>query len=438
MLSDDVTTMIEPVENLINSSEVSEVLQMVKEEGLPENYLFSSSEEGNEQVSKLLVDPESLEGVASAYRYKLTLLNPELNGCSFYFPKTMDVFNFNDVNKKRALKKEEWPSDSTLDNPLRHDVDIKLMAGNTEIQNCGVCNMWKDLTRKPFLVLTPHGNRCVQFVKKPFILLIFRCCPKFHSFAKQFKLVITITCPATGAKYTNEVNIYRKKMNNNNTTTSKKRKSTKKDTEQNAEPIAQEITPSSKISHSITDVSMASQEDPALESAISRYEMLFPQSLFRTPSLENNSDSFSQQFPSYLQPKEESSKRPKTVARPQYEQPFQQYQHEIEQFQQHYEQGQPRPQGVYSPQELYNLLYPKAKPTNPPNSNSSPKTIPMTQKIPKAPLSPFNENLFDSTFEDKSWLDFFQDSENTKDGLSNLLSEDQAISFNSLTNSLGF
>lgn len=168
--------------------------------------------EKNEQFRPLLVEPESLEGVASAYRYKLTILNRELYGCVFNFTEDADVFSFQDVNKKRAVKKEDWPTDASPDNPSIYDVKVQLMAGNVEIKNCSGCSMWKDLTEKPILILTPQGNRCIQFVRKPFILVIFRCCPKFHSFAKQFKLNIIVTCRSTGVKYSTVINIFRKKM----------------------------------------------------------------------------------------------------------------------------------------------------------------------------------------------------------------------------------
>jgi len=159
----------------------------------------------------LVVDPESLEGVASAYRYKLTLKNESLIGSTFSFNESMDVFSFAAVDKKRALKKEEWPSSGSLEDLNRYDVKVQLMAGNVEIQSCDGCASWKDKTRKPFLVLTPNGERCVHFQKQPFLLLIFRCCPKFHSCNKQFRLVLTLTSRSQEV-LRNEVNIYRKKM----------------------------------------------------------------------------------------------------------------------------------------------------------------------------------------------------------------------------------
>jgi len=168
----------------------------------------------------LVVDPESLEGVASAYRYKLTLKNESLIGSTFSFNESLDVFSFTAVDKKRALKKEEWPSAGSFEDLNRYDVKVQLMAGNVEIQNCDGCASWKDKTRKPFLILTPTGERCVHFQKQPFLLLIFRCCPKFHSCNKQFRLVLTLTS-RSGEVLRNEVNIYRKKM-----VSSKKRKCT--------------------------------------------------------------------------------------------------------------------------------------------------------------------------------------------------------------------
>lgn len=159
----------------------------------------------------LVVDPEALEGVASAYRYKLTLKNESLLSSTFSFNESMDVFSFAAVDKKRALKKDEWPSPGSNEDLNRYDVKVQLMAGNVEIQSCDGCASWKEKTRKPFLVLTPNGERCVHFQKQPFLLLIFRCCPKFHSCNKQFRLVITLTS-CNGEVLRNEVNIYRKKM----------------------------------------------------------------------------------------------------------------------------------------------------------------------------------------------------------------------------------
>jgi len=168
---------------------------------------------GNTTVSDipLVVDPETLEGVASAYRYKLTLKNESLISSTFSFNESMDVFSFAAVDKKRALKKDEWPSTGSNEDPNKYDVKVQLMAGSVEIQTCDGCASWKEKTRKPFLVLTPNGERCIHFQKQPFLLLIFRCCPKFHSCNKQFKLVITLTS-SSGEVLRNEVNIYRKKM----------------------------------------------------------------------------------------------------------------------------------------------------------------------------------------------------------------------------------
>jgi hypothetical protein len=100
----------------------------------------------------------------------------------------------------------------SLDVPNLWDVDIQLIAGETEIRNCDGCASWKDKTRRPFLVLSPTGERVLQFHEHPFILVIFRCCPKFHSCNKQFRLVISVTSPVTGESFSNAVNIFRKKM----------------------------------------------------------------------------------------------------------------------------------------------------------------------------------------------------------------------------------
>jgi len=162
--------------------------------------------------STLVLDPPSLEGVASAYRYKVNLKNEALVGATFRFCDNLDVFSFSAVDKKRALKKEEWPVVGTVDAPNFWDVEIQLMAGETEIRNCDGCASWKDKTRKPFLVLSPTGERILQFTEYPFILVIFRCCPKFHSCNKQFRLVITVRSPTTGETFSNAVSIFRKKM----------------------------------------------------------------------------------------------------------------------------------------------------------------------------------------------------------------------------------
>jgi hypothetical protein len=166
-------------------------------------------------IRQLELDPQALEGVASAYRYKVSIKNEALVGATFCFAENLDIFSFSQVDKKRALKKEEWPVSSSLDVPNRYNVNIQLMAGNTEISQCDGCASWKDKTRKPFLVLTPTGDRVLQYLKNPFILLIFRCCPKFHSCSKQFRLNIIVTSPVTGETFRNEVNIYRKKMVSN-------------------------------------------------------------------------------------------------------------------------------------------------------------------------------------------------------------------------------
>jgi len=184
---------------------------------------FSLEETGNKEMENLTngrsqllkVEPESLEGVASAYRYKLCIKNECLIGATFNFGECLDVFSFTAVDKKRALKKEEWPTSGSLENPNRYDVKVQLMAGNVEIQTCDGCASWKEKTRKPFMVLTPTGERCVQYQKSPFLLLIFRCCPKFHSCNKQFRLLISISSPFTGQTFQSEVNIYRKKMISN-------------------------------------------------------------------------------------------------------------------------------------------------------------------------------------------------------------------------------
>lgn len=398
---------------------------------LGEENFDNLSFETNENTQKLIFEPDSLEGVASAYRYKLNILNPELEGCAFNFTDDLDVFNFNDVNKKRALKKEEWPNDSSLDNPRRYDVQIQLMAGNAEIKTCGGCSMWKDLTRKPFLMLTPHGNRCIQFIKKPFILMIFRCCPKFHSYAKQFKLVITITSPITGAKYSNEINIYRKKMNNSG----KKRKIDS--------PPKQE-----EKQETVENVQVSNNEDSKekFDATLVLHETLFPQqaSLLKPPAVQQSLESstvnpslLTQCFPQMLH---SDTKKQETKHRvPEYQLPFQHLQHEIDLAQQQFVKGQPQPQSSYSPQMLYDLLYKNPK-TNPPPPTSV--FLSENDETPKKKIQsnslPLLETIPEPT-NDETWIESLLNTgayESTKEGFESYVVDD-SLSFNS-TIQLGF
>lgn len=68
---------------------------------------------------RLIVEPNVFEGVASAYRYKLVIMNEELYASAFNFLEDVDVFSFSEVNKKRAAKKEEWPFDAPMHHPQR-------------------------------------------------------------------------------------------------------------------------------------------------------------------------------------------------------------------------------------------------------------------------------------------------------------------------------
>eukprot|EP01119_Soliformovum_irregulare_P008560 TRINITY_DN21675_c0_g1_i1.p1 TRINITY_DN21675_c0_g1~~TRINITY_DN21675_c0_g1_i1.p1 ORF type:complete len:393 (+),score=60.82 TRINITY_DN21675_c0_g1_i1:114-1292(+) len=161
---------------------------------------------------KLNMEPAELSSVASAYRYKLDIMNPELRECAFTFDESMDVFSFEEVDKKRALRKQDWPSETPSIMAPRYHVFVKLMASSTEITQCDGCASWKEKTRKPFMILTPNGGRSVQFSTNPFLLLIFRCCPKFHSCSKQFHLVTRIVNTTSGAEYISDININRKKF----------------------------------------------------------------------------------------------------------------------------------------------------------------------------------------------------------------------------------
>jgi len=64
-------------------------------------------------------------------------------GATFHFSDSLDVFSFNAVDKKRALKKEEWPTTGNKSDPNKYFVKVHLMAGNVEIQNCDGCASWK-------------------------------------------------------------------------------------------------------------------------------------------------------------------------------------------------------------------------------------------------------------------------------------------------------
>jgi len=163
-------------------------------------------------TKELLVDPDSLDGVASAYRYKVGLLNDELTECDIEFEDKGAVFSFQDVDKKRALKKEEWPLKVTGLSKNLYTVKLQLFAGDTEITDCTGCSAWKEKTTKPFLILTPEGDKSIRFTSTPFLLLIFRCCPKFHGFSKQFRLVITITSKDQKIVYRGGLDINRKKF----------------------------------------------------------------------------------------------------------------------------------------------------------------------------------------------------------------------------------
>jgi len=360
-------------------------------------------------MQKLHLDPESLMGVASAYRYKLTVLNPEMEKCAFYFDDSLDVFGFNDVNKKRALKKQDWPSDAPLDHPRRYNVKIQLLAGSAEIKSCGGCSMWKEMTKKPFLILTPHGSRCVEYSKNPFILLIFRCCPKFHSYTKQFSLRITVSHNNFDIIYGTEVIIHRKKMN----TPTKKRKSSAMNEEEEddeVEPPEDDQEPSSPPCQQQSEKSSSGPQDKKprllslldpvthrnlaqmpvgnsnlpnvlthesnfenLESVLALHQNLFPQdsTLFNYDFDDCSSYSFESLKP---------------IKQTKASKPFHQtkgLQEEYEIVNAHYEQGQPAPQQWANPQQFFDFLNSKpSKPTPiPPNNLKNPKKL-----IPPPPL----------------------------------------------------
>jgi len=127
-------------------------------------------------AKELLVDPDSLDSVASAYRYKVALRNEELAECDLEFEDKAAVFSFQEVEKKRALKKEEWPLKVVGSSQKLFTVKLQLFAGDTEITDCT------------------------------------GCCPKFHGFSKQFRLVITVTSKDKKEVFKGGLDINRKKF----------------------------------------------------------------------------------------------------------------------------------------------------------------------------------------------------------------------------------
>lgn len=399
-------------------------------------------------TQKLNLDPDSLLGVASAYRYKLTVLNPELEKCALYFDDSMDVFAFNDVNKKRALKKQDWPGDAPLNHPRRYNVKVQLLAGNAEIKACGGCSMWKEMTKKPFLVLTPHGTRCVEYSKSPFILLIFRCCPKFHSYTKQFSLRVTITHNNFDIVYATEVLIHRKKMNN----PTKKRKSFLNEDEEEDEEFQDEESEQHqphRKEHKHTHICCSAETDikkprlislldPANFSPLPRntnnnvHHPNLPSLSMNPPSFEtsNNLESilalhqnlFPQEsklfngqydledFP--LLPPSDLFKpnKPKTALKGYGLQPFQQYQEEYELINAQYEQGQPAPQQWRNIQQFFDFLNSKATKAPPPAAPlvndlktqliSQPTSLPISQFSVESPDITNDEKWLSSVLED--------------------------------------
>jgi len=356
---------------------------------------------------KLYLNPDSLMGVASAYRYKMMVTNSELERAAFYFDDSLDIFAFNDVNKKRALKKQDWPTDAPLNHPRRYNVKVQLMAGNAEIKSCGGCSMWKDMTRKPFLVLTPFGTRCVEFSKNPFILLIFRCCPKFHSYTKQFSLRVTIThATFPDIVYCTEVIIHRKKMNN--VVGGKKRKGSVIDEaedfqeEENEEcsfPDEKRCRHEAKeaFQNSCSPVSnFESIKYPDLDSVLALHETLFPNEarLLKPNAMENFTEVI---LSNPLSPSPAKLKGVKNL----YSQPFQQYQEEYEWFNAHYEQGQQVPQQWGTPQQFFDFLFNKKPTPKPVLADPSANLQPALKKSSAPPLL---EPNIPEISNDEKWL----------------------------------
>lgn len=393
---------------------MQKVLNLSKKKGKdPKEIVEEIPEPLPSSIQKLHLDPESLMGVASAYRYKLTVLNPEMEKCAFYFDESLDVFGFNDVNKKRALKKQDWPSDASLDHPRRYNVKIQLLAGSAEIKSCGGCSMWKEMTKKPFLLLTPHGTRCVEFAKNPFILLIFRCCPKFHSYTKQFSLRITVSHNNFDIVYGTEVIIHRKKMN----TPAKKRKSSalneEEDDEEEESLSPEEKTSDSQekkprllsllecplthqnISQTPLNPNLPSLTTPKcenLESVLALHQNLFPQdsTLFNNYDFDDSS-LLPVSFADSLKPMKNTKNS---------SQPFQQFQEEYEYVNAHYEQGQPAPQQWANPQQFFDFLNSKPSKPTPVQSNNQKKDL---KKIPPPPPLFFEPTDF-IIHNDEKWL----------------------------------
>ncbi len=125
----------------------------------------------------LKTDPAVLEGVASAYCYKLELMNPELKGKVLQISEENEVFSFKEVNKPRALRKENLPipmKSESLNPSQTFSVSVRLMTGFKEIKRCECCPQWKDKTSLPFLLVTPTGERNLLFPKNPTLLVIIR------------------------------------------------------------------------------------------------------------------------------------------------------------------------------------------------------------------------------------------------------------------------
>jgi hypothetical protein len=159
--------------------------------------------------------PSHFTQLESQTCYRIGLKNPSLLGACLRFSSDLAVFPFFEVGKRPILK-EEFPKDVAPEDESQLDiidVELKIFAGDEEIIICDdskKCVKWREKTTKPVLVLTPRGTRTIQFDqdKEPFLLLIFRCCPRFHR-GQEFEMQLKLT--SRRRQYTTVIDLKRKK-----------------------------------------------------------------------------------------------------------------------------------------------------------------------------------------------------------------------------------
>jgi len=169
--------------------------------------------------------PSNFTQLESQTCYRLGIKNSSLVGACLRFSSDLAVFPFSDVGKRPILK-EEYPKEITSEAEASQlvDVELKIFAGDEEIRICDdykKCAKWREKTTKPLLVLTPRGQKMIQFGEnmEPFLLLIFRCCPRFHH-GQDFELHMNLRTATT--VYTATIDLKRKR----NQTQKKKEEST--------------------------------------------------------------------------------------------------------------------------------------------------------------------------------------------------------------------